>query len=970
MGHKFVQIIITAVIFTITILALSQTVVVGNMLFDTNTNVNNVTNSSAASIDIQSQEKKNGTNKSRQKVSSGVLESISAQDSTKTSSTNRITVHIITRPGHVPDVTDNVSVHGGEVRTSYENRILAELPTTAITKIKTSDNIRYIKLPEKPTETGGPIVSEGVKVINASNLHSRGYTGSNVTVGVIDQDGNFNQSNPEVASNVAGTYDITPTEDVQNKSGGHGTAVGETIVDTAPNASLFFIEVEGSIETAQAIDHLRTNTSADVIVMSLGFGSGPFDGSGFIGNAIKDARDNDIPMFVAAGNYADGQHLNISWSDGDSNDRLNFTNSDETLDFRGSGPIFVNWNDFPASSNDYDIYLYDRSGTLIDRSVNSQTGTQPPDESVIAQDCPCKLIVEKFDANGSAEFNIFAYDDDGVFEYNTPAQSIARPATDEAAITIGAVNYATRDLEAFSSRGPTIDGRQKPEFVAPDAASSSVYGTFPGTSQAAPHAAGAAALLKSANRSLTPGQVESALKQTAKQTDSRHQAPTPNNQTGYGLINASAALNQLQANSTQPTQSLISVANASATSGANASTVVTVDSLPGGLSTYNITISVENGTVATISQINTGAVSGTQFETVSRSDTSATVRASDLAGSVQSGAVNVSLGMIGLNNTVEGTTNISVAVNSMTDDNGTRINTQTEPGRLSVSSQQQNTQPTAAFSPPTGPILNGSVVKFNATASADPDGSITTYEWDFDGDGTTDDVGAVTQYQYNMSGRVSTTLTVTDNDGATDTRTEQLLVIKDTNTTATVTLASAPNGLEKYNISLTSSKGPVQAVTPQLITKPAFQFLTDIGDETATVRGSDLAGSVNRFNTSKTLVTMTFSGELNRSDLSLTVHVLTDDQSNPIPSNRVNVSIGQLFTAPIIGGGAQGPPTDPDGDGLYEDINGDGQATFSDAVALSFANTGTLSPRQAGALDFDSDGDVDFSDAVTLSFQT
>jgi pectinesterase len=67
-------------------------------------------------------------------------------------------------------------------------------------------------------------------------------------------------------------------------------------------------------------------------------------------------------------------------------------------------------------------------------------------------------------------------------------------------------------------------------------------------------------------------------------------------------------------------------------------------------------------------------------------------------------------------------------------------------------------------------------------------------------------------------------------------------------------------------------------------------------------------------------------------------------------------------------GGGRGPPTDPDGDGLYEDVDGDGNVDVDDAVALAFVDGGALDAGQRLALDVDGDGDVDFDDAVALAF--
>ena len=59
----------------------------------------------------------------------------------------------------------------------------------------------------------------------------------------------------------------------------------------------------------------------------------------------------------------------------------------------------------------------------------------------------------------------------------------------------------------FSSRGPTGDGRTKPDLVAPgeridSCALNGYYETMDGTSMAAPHVSGAAALLHGRHREL------------------------------------------------------------------------------------------------------------------------------------------------------------------------------------------------------------------------------------------------------------------------------------------------------------------------------------------------------------------------------------------------------------------------------------------------------------------------------------
>jgi subtilisin family serine protease len=103
-------------------------------------------------------------------------------------------------------------------------------------------------------------------------------------------------------------------------------------------------------------------------------------------------------------------------------------------------------------------------------------------------------------------------------------QTIGPPGCARHVITVGATDDNNR-VAAFSSRGPTADGRIKPDLVfpgvgvvAPQASGTrlgltvaSGYVISSGTSMAAPHAAGVATLMLQANPNLTAVQVKARL---------------------------------------------------------------------------------------------------------------------------------------------------------------------------------------------------------------------------------------------------------------------------------------------------------------------------------------------------------------------------------------------------------------------------------------------------------------------------
>ncbi len=103
--------------------------------------------------------------------------------------------------------------------------------------------------------------------------------------------------------------------------------------------------------------------------------------------------------------------------------------------------------------------------------------------------------------------------------------TIASPGAAQNAVTVGAmadVGELGFSIASFSSRGPTLDNRIKPDVAAPGVSitaasrtSATGYTTLSGTSMATPFVAGVAALMLDANPSLTPSDVKNKIMNTA-----------------------------------------------------------------------------------------------------------------------------------------------------------------------------------------------------------------------------------------------------------------------------------------------------------------------------------------------------------------------------------------------------------------------------------------------------------------------
>ena len=138
--------------------------------------------------------------------------------------------------------------------------------------------------------------------------------------------------------------------------------------------------------------------------------------------------------------------------------------------------------------------------------------------------------------------------------------SASYPGDSVKAITVGSVND-DHNREIYSSRGPTGDGRLKPDVMAPggaimsaSAGSGDGYVSYSGTSMATPHVAGVAALMIQANPGISPTSNSDYVKQILRET-SDHKVPldvdcgelyTPNNCYGWGTVELIGAVSRSQ----------------------------------------------------------------------------------------------------------------------------------------------------------------------------------------------------------------------------------------------------------------------------------------------------------------------------------------------------------------------------------------------------------------------------------------
>jgi subtilisin family serine protease len=360
----------------------------------------------------------------------------------------------------------------------------------------------------------GSVNTQGDAIHRCDQARAMGYTGAGTKVGVVS-DGVDGLAQSQASSNV-GSVQI-----LRAGVGDEGTAMLEIIADCAPGAELAFSSGLTRLAFIESVNALRA-AGASVIVDDLGFIEEPYFEDGLI--ALNDRVAGAAVLRISAtGNDATGHYqapFNPGLVDGQGT-RHNFGSGTTRMRFtapQGSLTIILQWgNRFGAAADDYDLYAF-QAGTneLAASSIFAQNGDDDPLEFIELNCrsliCAGDIQISQF-AGAATPLKVFCFGCDFA-DFNTPEGSIfGHPSVPEVLAVAASPAGAPTTLEPFSSRGdvtilfPSPEVRSKPDLTGIDGVMTSRPGFNPffGTSAAAPHVAGVAALVAEANPSYTLG---------------------------------------------------------------------------------------------------------------------------------------------------------------------------------------------------------------------------------------------------------------------------------------------------------------------------------------------------------------------------------------------------------------------------------------------------------------------------------
>ena len=398
---------------------------------------------------------------------------------------------------------------GGVVEVHSGGRLQARVTERALATLHAARGVVRVERPALfvPLELG-----PAAELIGAGRWQTAGFTGHGTRVAVIDA--GFAGYEETFAGELGRSVFPRSFRLDRSLSGGtdHGQRAAAIVREVAPGAELHLLSFSTLTELSAAVDYAIAE-QIDAVSLSVGFiHNGPGDGSGAVDAIVGRATAAGMVWAVAAGNWAE-QHWSGAFVDRDGDLVHEFASGQQLngREFRSGDLITASlrWDDaWGAACSDFDLELFGPDGSLVQASRHAQGCSGDPVEEVrvlatMAGRYAVRLVAAGAQEPHRLDLLLLGSPDRGdALDVFVRAGSLSEPADHPDVVTVGVLSSGGDFAQArFSSRGPTSDGRSKPELISPTGLATALgeagepLPRFTGTSAAAPFVAGAAALL-------------------------------------------------------------------------------------------------------------------------------------------------------------------------------------------------------------------------------------------------------------------------------------------------------------------------------------------------------------------------------------------------------------------------------------------------------------------------------------------
>jgi subtilisin family serine protease len=371
--------------------------------------------------------------------------------------------------------------------------------------------------------------SVGGATIGAESWWAAGFTGQGLKIAIIDVGGFYGVQDRidegDLPENLFTNFDLDEMNDA-DYANDHGTLCALVIHKVAPDAELYLLyEDPASYSGLEDALQIVVDEGIQIISRSVSLPIGPRDGTDYYASLAQDfVEDTGVLWVNSAGNYGDS-HTMLEFNENDDGWH-DFGDGEVWMPFQAFAPytdIAMNWNGSwdGREDNNYRFVVVDENGDEVASGAESRKGRKNdfPFQATVFQSEPGAIYylgIENARGAGDHVLDIFIRNSIVVDWALVPEYSVAIPGDADAVLTVGATGLEVDELESYSSQGPTLDERVKPDISAPtgEILPGAEDGFF-GTSGATPLAAAAAALVWQAYPEMSSYEVKSFLMDTS-----------------------------------------------------------------------------------------------------------------------------------------------------------------------------------------------------------------------------------------------------------------------------------------------------------------------------------------------------------------------------------------------------------------------------------------------------------------------